>query len=63
MSGDDDEPTETAQAAADSEAESERSIQLQVRFARAVGELEFMGLVKNTKRKADHMQRMTWGHI
>ena len=36
---------------------------VQARFARAVTELQFLGLVKPTKRKLDHAQRLTWGHI
>ncbi|EDO40942.1 predicted protein, partial [Nematostella vectensis] len=35
--------------------------QLQARFIRAVSELQFMGFIKPTKRKTDHVQRLTWG--
>uniref|UniRef100_W5NJX2 Origin recognition complex subunit 3 n=1 Tax=Lepisosteus oculatus TaxID=7918 RepID=W5NJX2_LEPOC len=31
------------------------------RFIRAVSELEFLGFVKNTKQKTDHVARLTWG--
>ena len=31
------------------------------RFMRAVGELQFLGFVKATKRKTDHVERLTWG--
>uniref|UniRef100_A0A4W3IHB2 Origin recognition complex subunit 3 n=1 Tax=Callorhinchus milii TaxID=7868 RepID=A0A4W3IHB2_CALMI len=31
------------------------------RFIRAVSELEFLGFVKPTKRKTDHVARLTWG--
>jgi origin recognition complex subunit 3 len=38
-------------------------LSVQARFARAVTELQFLGLVKPTKRKVDHVQRLTWGHV
>jgi len=28
---------------------------------RAVGELQFLGFIKSTKRKTDHVERLTWG--
>ena len=31
------------------------------RFIRAVSELQFLGFVKATKRKTDHVERLTWG--
>ncbi|XP_063040175.1 origin recognition complex subunit 3 [Engraulis encrasicolus] len=31
------------------------------RFIQAVSELEFLGFVKSTKQKADHVARLTWG--
>ena len=31
------------------------------RFMRAVAELQFLGFVQQSKRKTDHVQRMTWG--
>ncbi|KAM3594665.1 uncharacterized protein V6R79_011817 [Siganus canaliculatus] len=31
------------------------------RFIRAVSELEFLGFIKSTKRKTDHVARLTWG--
>jgi origin recognition complex subunit 3 len=34
---------------------------LHERFMKAVAELQFLGLVKQTKRKTDHVQRLTWG--
>ncbi|GJQ82482.1 hypothetical protein Trydic_g14472 [Trypoxylus dichotomus] len=34
---------------------------LQARFTLAVAELEFLGFIKSSKRKADHVQRLTWG--
>lgn len=35
--------------------------ELQARFIRAVSELQFLGFVKPTKRKTDHVARLTWG--
>ncbi|EGD75070.1 hypothetical protein PTSG_06727 [Salpingoeca rosetta] len=40
--------------------ESQPSKQNQARFARAVAELQFLGFVKGTRRKADHVERLTW---
>ena len=34
---------------------------IQARFIRAVSELQFLGFVKSTKRKTDHVARLTWG--
>ncbi|XP_054653032.1 origin recognition complex subunit 3 isoform X4 [Dunckerocampus dactyliophorus] len=31
------------------------------RFIRAVSELEFLGFIKSTKQKTDHVARLTWG--
>ncbi|KAF7201701.1 origin recognition complex subunit 3 [Nothobranchius furzeri] len=31
------------------------------RFIRAVAELEFLGFIKSTKQKTDHVARLTWG--
>lgn len=30
------------------------------RFTRAVAELQFLGYIKTSKRKADHVTRLTW---
>ncbi|CAN0228648.1 origin recognition complex subunit 3 [Lampetra fluviatilis] len=35
--------------------------QIHARFIRAVSELQFLGFVKPTKRKTDHVARLTWG--
>lgn len=35
--------------------------QLQARFIRGVSELQFLGFIKATKRKTDHVARLTWG--
>nr|XP_053649620.1 origin recognition complex subunit 3-like [Cherax quadricarinatus] len=42
---------------------SKRTIdqKLQARFAQAVSELQFLGFVKPTRRKTDHVARLTWG--
>uniref|UniRef100_A0A6M2CXY7 Origin recognition complex subunit 3 n=1 Tax=Rhipicephalus microplus TaxID=6941 RepID=A0A6M2CXY7_RHIMP len=40
-------------------AEEEKIVQAQ--FFRSIAELQFLGLVKPTQRKTDHVQRMTWG--
>ncbi|XP_025829507.1 origin recognition complex subunit 3 isoform X2 [Agrilus planipennis] len=34
--------------------------ELQARFTQAVAELEYLGFVKSSKRKADHVTRLTW---
>ncbi|CAN9502077.1 unnamed protein product [Ophioblennius macclurei] len=31
------------------------------RFIRSVSELEFLGFIKSTKKKTDHVSRLTWG--
>ena len=35
--------------------------EVQGRFLRVLSELQYLGLVKSTKRKADHVQRLTTG--
>ncbi|KAI1321579.1 Origin recognition complex subunit 3 [Mortierella claussenii] len=37
--------------------------QVQARFISGVAELQFMGFIKPTNRKTDHVQRLTWGNI
>ncbi|KAG0237232.1 Origin recognition complex subunit 3 [Actinomortierella wolfii] len=37
--------------------------QIQARFICAVAELQFMGFIKPTSRKTDHVMRLTWGSI
>lgn len=34
---------------------------VQARFAQGVAELQFLGLIKATSRKTDHVARLTWG--
>lgn len=31
------------------------------RFTQAIAELEFLGFIKSSKRKTDHVNRLTWG--
>lgn len=40
--------------------EAGQEVQLQARFARAVAVLEHLGLLKHTKRKTDHVQRLVF---
>ncbi|XP_062517418.1 origin recognition complex subunit 3-like isoform X2 [Corticium candelabrum] len=40
---------------------AEINTNLHARFIRAVSELQFLGFVKATKRKTDHVERLTWG--
>lgn len=42
------------------EADVNKEVLLQARFARACSELEFLGLFKHTKRKTDHVQRLVF---
>lgn len=35
--------------------------QVLARFIRCITELQWLGFVRSTKRKTDHVQRMTWG--
>ncbi|KAF9174645.1 Origin recognition complex subunit 3 [Mortierella sp. AD011] len=37
--------------------------EVQARFISGVAELQFMGFIKPTNRKTDHVQRLTWGSI
>lgn len=37
--------------------------EVQARFISGVAELQFMGFIKPTNRKTDHVQRLTWGYI
>ena len=34
---------------------------LQARFTQAMSALQFLGFVKPSKRKTDHVARLTWG--
>ncbi|XP_021933995.1 origin recognition complex subunit 3-like [Zootermopsis nevadensis] len=35
--------------------------EIQARFTRAVAELQFLGFIKTSKKKTDHVTRLTWG--
>ncbi|KAK7152523.1 hypothetical protein R3I93_010672 [Phoxinus phoxinus] len=52
-------------AAEDQDADSEEKGKFDslkhARFIQAVSELEFLGFVKSTKQKTDHVARLTWG--
>lgn len=37
------------------------SLSSSARFIRAVSELEFLGFIKSTRQKTDHVARLTWG--
>ncbi|KAF8983262.1 Origin recognition complex subunit 3 [Entomortierella lignicola] len=37
--------------------------EVQARFISGVAELQFMGFIKPTNRKTDHVMRLTWGNI
>ena len=37
--------------------------EVQARFISGVAELQFMGFIKSTTRKTDHVMRLTWGNI
>ncbi|CAG9759784.1 unnamed protein product [Ceutorhynchus assimilis] len=36
-------------------------LKYKARFTQAVAELEYLGFIKSSKRKADHVARLTWG--
>ncbi|CAG5121531.1 unnamed protein product [Candidula unifasciata] len=42
------------------ERNSKPSTELRARFIRAVSELQFLGFIKATQRKTDHVTRLTW---
>uniref|UniRef100_H2Z2U2 Origin recognition complex subunit 3 n=1 Tax=Ciona savignyi TaxID=51511 RepID=H2Z2U2_CIOSA len=44
------------------ETDSEIDEITQARFIRAASELQLLGFIKPTKRKTDHVQRLTWSH-
>lgn len=41
----------------------ESASELEVRFVQAVSELEMLGFIKSTKRKTDHVARLTFGKL
>ncbi|GAB0098604.1 Origin recognition complex subunit 3 [Sergentomyia squamirostris] len=44
----------------DADEEGQINPQIQARFTRAVCELEFLGFIKSSKRKVDHVEKLTW---
>ena len=53
--------TEPAASKANKKAKSDTEQELHARFIQAVSELQFLGFIKPTKRKTDHVARLTWG--
>lgn len=47
----------------DTSGEEQREVdaELQARFTRAVAELQFLGFIKTSRKKTDHVMRLTWG--
>ncbi|OZJ02637.1 hypothetical protein BZG36_04165 [Bifiguratus adelaidae] len=43
--------------------ESKDERRIQARFISSVAELQYMGFIKYTNRKTDHVMRLTWGNI
>ncbi|KAJ9574205.1 hypothetical protein L9F63_008461, partial [Diploptera punctata] len=39
------------------------SPEMQARFTRSVAELQYLGFIKTSKKKTDHVMRLTWGTI
>jgi origin recognition complex subunit 3 len=46
-----------------SPADPEPSRSVQARFVQGVLELQLLGYVKKTGRRADHVARLTWGQV
>ncbi|EEB17963.1 origin recognition complex subunit, putative [Pediculus humanus corporis] len=46
-----------------SETETDVDDVIQARFIRAVSELQFLGFIKPSRSKSDHVHRLTWGNI
>lgn len=49
------------QLATSKKANNEKQQLLQARFIQSVSELQFLGFIKSSKRKTDHISRLTWG--
>ncbi|XP_045765033.1 origin recognition complex subunit 3 isoform X2 [Maniola jurtina] len=45
---------------ADQDDDRDQDATIQVRFTRAVAELQFLGFIKSSRRKTDHVLRLTW---
>jgi hypothetical protein len=56
VDGDDDNDKEEAETGGGGEVDPRR----QARFTQSVSSLQFLGFVKPSKRKTDHVQRLTW---
>lgn len=61
VTGGEEEKKKTKGKKAAAKDEKEVDPQLHARFIRAVSELQFLGFIKPTKQKTDHVQRLTWG--
>lgn len=48
------------EAGPDDDQEQQVDPKIQARFTRAVAELQFLGFIKSSKRKTDHVARLTW---
>ncbi|XP_059059897.1 origin recognition complex subunit 3 isoform X2 [Achroia grisella] len=44
----------------DDDDQRQQDSSIHVRFTRAVAELQFLGFIKSSKRKTDHVMRLTW---
>ncbi|KAM3962283.1 LOW QUALITY PROTEIN: origin recognition complex subunit 3 [Aphomia sociella] len=44
----------------DDDDQRQQDTSIHVRFTRAVAELQFLGFIKSSKRKTDHVMRLTW---
>ncbi|KAI8054031.1 origin recognition complex subunit 3 N-terminus-domain-containing protein [Syncephalis plumigaleata] len=45
----------------DNDEQDEESMTLRARFVQSVAELQFLGMIKPTQRKTDHVERLNWG--
>ncbi|XP_078379446.1 origin recognition complex subunit 3-like isoform X2 [Oculina patagonica] len=56
------EPPEAHQSPKGSPKKKQKTSELlHARFIQAVSELQFLGFIKSTRQKTDHVQRLTWG--
>ncbi|XP_026751186.2 origin recognition complex subunit 3 [Galleria mellonella] len=44
----------------DDDDQRQQDTNIHIRFTRAVAELQFLGFIKSSKRKTDHVMRLTW---
>lgn len=54
-------PTEDCGSDEEDNATTNIDPHIQARFTQAVNELQFLGFIRSTKRKMDHVARLTWG--